>query len=408
MSEAQDETSSWVAGTIKRALEAGMVEHACEVYEESGAQHADDVLAALRGVPALRDPGAKMFLLARDFGRAARLYEAANLWARAATQYEEAGELGEAARCWHKGGDVARAAPLYDAAGLHQAAVPLYQKLGDHAAAARCLLQSGRPLDAAKLYQKLGNVRGEVDALKAVDNQDLEHPAAVQRLADVLTSRGRPAEATSTIEAALRDGPHARKDAGLHETLALLYEKQGLADHARRVRARLAGAGQRAPLPTPMAVAKVAPRTEGGGAKDGYGFLKAIPLFSRLSMDDMKDLYRLTSEVVFTAGDIVLDTGAEGQGLFVVIEGHVDIVAVLPQGLKKLNTLSAGAYFGEVSLLGKSKTSARVEAVSPVQALHIPVTQFEHFLASKPAAALRVYRLFAENLAERVRALSQR
>ena len=121
----------------------------------------------------------------------------------------------------------------------------------------------------------------------------------------------------------------------------------------------------------------------------------------------MKDLYRLTTEVSFGPGEVMIEQGSDGRGLFVVVEGKLDILLVQPVA-KKLNTLGPGAYVGEVSLLGRSKTSAQVAAVGDVRALHIPPEQFEHFLAAKPAAALRVYRLFAENLAERVRALSSR
>ena len=123
----------------------------------------------------------------------------------------------------------------------------------------------------------------------------------------------------------------------------------------------------------------------------------------------MKDLYRLTTEVSFAAGDTILESGEDGRGLYVVLRGKLDILAVGPTGAtKKLNTLGPGAYVGEVSLLGKSKVSARVSALERVEALHIPPDQFEHFLAARPGAALRVYRLFAENLADRVRALSNR
>ncbi len=409
--QAADEEGSWVVGTIKRALEAEMIEHAAQVYEESGVPAADEVLAALKAVPALREPGAKMFLHARDFGRAARLYEALNLWAKAAAQYEEASEPGEAGRCWHKGGDLAKAAADYDAAGLYQAAVPLYQKLGDHAAAARGLLKVGRAVDAARLYQKLNNVRGEVDALRAVKPSEPEYCDSVKRLVEVLATRGRPIEATQVASDAMRDNAAARADSALNKMLMDLYLKQGKKDLAERVRARFAGE-QESPEPaepeTPGEVDAAATTQITSSAHAGYAFLKAIPLFSKLSLDDMKDLHRLMSEEKFDIGEVIIENAVDGRGLFVVVEGKVDIYAISPTGPKRVNTLGAGAFFGEISLLGKSKTSARVAAIQPVEALHIAPAEFEKFLSARPNAALRVYRLFAENLAERVRALSTR
>jgi tetratricopeptide (TPR) repeat protein len=407
MIDTSSEEGSWVVGTIKRALEADMIDHAAQVYEESGVAEGDGVLEALKAAAPLRDPGARMFLQARDFARAARLYESLNLWQKAAAQYEEATELGEAARCWQKGGDLARAATDYDAAGMHQQAVPLFQKLGDHAQAARALLKTGRAADAARLYQKLGNVRGEVDALRAVKPNEPEHLESVKRLVSVLASRGRPAEATQVASDAIRDSAAARGDSDLNQALMELHLKQGQHEQAEKVRARFAGTQQRA---TPPRAAPPPPdaTTQISTAPGGYSFLKAIPLFAKLSIDDMKDLYRLMDEEKFDIGDIIIESGIDGRGLFVVVEGKVDIYAVTPTGTKRLNTLGAGAYFGEVSLLGKAKTSARVSAVQPVQALHIAPDQFERFLNTRPNAALRVYRLFAEGLAERVRALSTR
>jgi len=405
---------NWVVGTIQRALEGGQLEYACEVYEESGGPQGDEVLAGLKRVEGreVREAGAKMFLLARDFGRAARLYEHFNHWTRAAQQYEEAGEMASAGRCWQKGGELERAAHAFEAAGKDAEAIPLFNKLGDRGAAARCLLRSGKALEAAKLYRAAGNARGENDALRAVRGDDPARPAAVKRLVEVLAGRNRLADAAQLAAEALRENKAAAEDRELHDLLADLYDRLGQPGAATRVRGRLGGlVTEMAKAPGPPPARQPLPResvTVPGAPQEGYGFLKAIPLFSKLSIDDMKDLYRMTSEVAFSPGQIVIEAGSDGRGLFVVIQGKLDILAVQPSGTKRLNTLGPGAYVGEVSLLGKAKTSARVAALDAVQALHIEPTQFEHYLQSRPSAALRIYRLFAENLAERVRALSAR
>ncbi len=41
-----------------------------------------------------------------------------------------------------------------------------------------------------------------------------------------------------------------------------------------------------------------------------------------------------------------------------------------------------------------------------VRGLHLSRDCFDHFVSTHPTAALRIYRLFSESLAERVRALS--
>jgi len=439
MSETQavGDEGSWVVGSILRALEMGLADHACEVYEESGAEAANEILGAIKAAGAeVCACGALMFSQARDFSRSARLHDFLRDYASAATQYEAAGEMEYAGKCYERLGDSRRAAASYDAAGSLDKASALYSKLGDKQDVARVLMRANRGLDAAKIYRELGNARGELDALRAVRGDSPERAGATRRLMELLVAKSRAPEATQIAADAIRESAACRRDAGILESLAELYEQQGQHEQASRVRVRLSELGttpEGASAPartaasvqpsvarpaTPAASAsKPAPRppsasaaitTEVAPRDGGYSFLKAIPLFAKLTLDDMKDLYRLTTEVSFTAGEVMIEQGTDGRGLFVVVEGHLEIVLVQPTGTKKLNTLGPGAYVGEVSLLGRSRTSARVAAVGRVQALHIPPEQFEHFLNGKPAAALRVYRLFAENLAERVRALSSR
>ena len=439
MSETQAvDEGSWVVGSILRALELGLTDHACEVYEESGAEAANEILAAIKSAGGeVCTCGALMFSQARDFSRSARVHDFLRDYASAAAQYEAAGEMEYAAKCHERLGDLRRAAACFDAAGSLEKASALYSRLGDKQDVARVLLRSNKGVEAAKVYWELGNARGELDALRAVRGDSPERAGATRRLMELLVAKARPQEATQVGADAIRESSACRRDPSILEALAELYEQQGQAEQAGRIRVRLSELGTipegivapkpaaalaakpaaAVARPAAAAASKVAPRaptsataitTEVAPRDGGYSFLKAIPLFAKLTLDDMKDLYRLTTEVSFAPGEVMIEQGTDGRGLFVVVEGHLDIVLVQPAGVKKLNTLGPGAYVGEVSLLGKSRTSARVAATDQVQALHIPPEQFEHFLNAKPAAALRVYRLFAENLAERVRALSSR
>ena len=65
-----------------------------------------------------------------------------------------------------------------------------------------------------------------------------------------------------------------------------------------------------------------------------------------------------------------------------------------------------GAHLGEISLLSNSLTSARVTASTLVRGLRISREDFERYLETHQQAALRIYRLFSESLAQRVRELS--
>src|SRR5713101_5307908 len=212
-------------------------------------------------------------------------------------------------------GDLSRAARNFDAAGDGDQALALYEQIGDQESRADCLLRSGRAFEAADLYVELGNVRGEVDALRKVPETDPLRVDAVKRLAAILARRNRLAEATQLAADALRENDAAKKDLGLHELLVDLLVRQGLHDQAERVRTRMQRIAARervgaAVAPPPSASSGPAP-----AAPEDYGFLKAIPLFGKLPLQDMKDLYRLSAEVTYKPGAIVVEEGVDAPGL---------------------------------------------------------------------------------------------
>ena len=150
-------------------------------------------------------------------------------------------------------------------------------------------------------------------------------------------------------------------------------------------------------------------RTPAAGAKppvDGYGFLKALPMFAELSLPDMKALYRACSEMQFAAGQHLIEIGQPGKGLFVIVDGMVEVYGGPDVGSRLLNTMGPGSHVGEISLVRDSPTSARVTARTAVRTLFVSRDAFADYLYGNPAAALCIYRLFTQNLADRVRALS--
>ena len=134
--------------------------------------------------------------------------------------------------------------------------------------------------------------------------------------------------------------------------------------------------------------------------------MKRIPIFARLSLEDMRDLYRLMTEESWNPGQQIIEVGHDPPGLFVLLEGDGEVYALRGDGLRHLNSVGPGEHLGEISLLTNSITSARVTAVTLVRGLHLSRDRFDHFVSTHPTAALRIYRLFSEGLAERVRALS--
>ncbi|MFP2897145.1 cyclic nucleotide-binding domain-containing protein, partial [Corallococcus sp. 4LFB] len=271
--------------------------------------------------------------------------------------------------------------------GALERALEVYRGLGARESMAHCLVRLGRPFEAADLYQELGQAHAEAEALGGVLAEDPRYVEAVLRTCKVLDAGGFTHRALAVLADALSSSELLRADPVLVTEKARLLRRMGLDVEAEALLARLA-AGATVP------------------EASGYRFLKAIPIFGELTLEDMKDLYRLARPVAVTPGSVLLEKGSPGTGLLVLLEGTVDVFSGNEPNARHLNTLGPGSFLGEISLVQDGPVSANVRAKTAVRALRITRESFQHFLTTHDAASLHIYRLFTQNLAARVRALS--
>jgi len=156
------------------------------------------------------------------------------------------------------------------------------------------------------------------------------------------------------------------------------------------------------------ASSKAAPAAAPVPANDGYGQLKAIPIFGELALPDMKDLHRISEATIYAPGFTIIEQGVKGVGLVVILQGSVQVLRVDGGKTTPLATLSPGSYVGELSLVDDAPTSARVVAQEPVRALVISRERFSQYLYTHEAAATRIFMLFTRTLAERLRQANKR
>ncbi|NMO16869.1 cyclic nucleotide-binding domain-containing protein [Pyxidicoccus fallax] len=373
---------------VRSLVESQQTEQATQLYEDLGDAQRERLRREAAQRPVRERRGlVEVLRRARDFLGAAKLMEGDGEDATVADLYVQSGQYLEAAEAYLRAGEAERAAAAFERAGALERALEVYRRLGARESIAQCLVRLGRPFEAASLYRDLGQAHAEVEALGGVKPEDPRFVEAVLRMCTLLDVEGFTHRALAVLADAVSSSEEARADATLVKEKARLLRRMGMEAEAEAVLLRRAAATS-----TPVA--------------SGYRFLKAIPIFSELSLEDMKDLYRLARQVVVEPGDVLLEKGAPGTGLFVLMEGTVDVFSGPEQDARHLNTLGPGQYLGEISLVQDAPVSAHVRARTPVRALRIRRADFEHFLDTHEAAALRIYRLFTQNLAARVRALS--
>ena len=121
-------------------------------------------------------------------------------------------------------------------------------------------------------------------------------------------------------------------------------------------------------------------------------------VFQRLSPSDL-DVVAAAAEVVEAKpGQVVLAEGAPGPGLYVVLEGEVEIFlpersdgGVFRPSRVRLNRLGPGRCFGEYGALDDQPSSASAAAVAATRLAFLPKAQFRALLEDNDAIGRVVY-----------------
>ena len=105
-----------------------------------------------------------------------------------------------------------------------------------------------------------------------------------------------------------------------------------------------------------------------------------------MESEDLRRLHEAGTEERFASGQMLIERGQYGAGLFVILEGTVVVDA--PEGTRELG---AGAVVGERALLSAAGIrTARVRATSAVRLLVVDRTRFERLCAEDPSFGERV------------------
>jgi len=136
---------------------------------------------------------------------------------------------------------------------------------------------------------------------------------------------------------------------------------------------------------------------------DRIELLQRIPLFESLEKGDLEALGLKLREVSVEAGVNVFVQGDEGDAMYVIQDGAVDIVAGTGKQKVTVSSLFKQQYFGELSLLDGAPRSATATASRPTQLLALDRDDFVDFIKRRPEAALSVM----HEVGERIRATNE-
>ena len=131
------------------------------------------------------------------------------------------------------------------------------------------------------------------------------------------------------------------------------------------------------------------------GHNQKIDLIRKVPLFSRLSKPELRDLAMLADEIDLRDGKEMTRQGAAGREFFVLLEGTADV----RKNGRKINTLGPGDFFGEIALVSREPRTATVTATSPVRTLVITDRSFRRLLDESPQVKTKVMEAMATRLA---------
>jgi CRP/FNR family transcriptional regulator, cyclic AMP receptor protein len=124
--------------------------------------------------------------------------------------------------------------------------------------------------------------------------------------------------------------------------------------------------------------------------------LKKVPLFGGLSKRGLAEIAKIADEIDLPAGKELIREGDPGRQFFILLEGEAE---VRKKG-RRVNTMGAGDFFGEISLVTERPTTAAVTLTEPTSALVISRPAFRRLLLAEPGVQLQVLEALADRVLE--------
>ena len=123
--------------------------------------------------------------------------------------------------------------------------------------------------------------------------------------------------------------------------------------------------------------------------------IRPVPLFSRLSKQALGQVAGIADEIDLPKYTELMREGERGREFLVLLDGSAE---VRKRG-RKINTLGAGDFVGEIALVTRSPRTATVTTTSPIRALVISDRDFATLLRNSPQVSRGILDALGERLA---------
>ena len=138
-------------------------------------------------------------------------------------------------------------------------------------------------------------------------------------------------------------------------------------------------------------------------------FLQDQPLFGGVDDQAMQKIMPLMRERDFAAGEVIVQEGEDGDSLFVICSGSVEVLKASPEAAgvfgKRIAVLTVGDVFGEMELIDMQRRSATVRALESVSTLALSNGDLLHIYEFDPPTFTLIVMNLARELSRRLRSI---
>jgi small-conductance mechanosensitive channel/CRP-like cAMP-binding protein len=124
--------------------------------------------------------------------------------------------------------------------------------------------------------------------------------------------------------------------------------------------------------------------------------LSEIPIFAPLSEEELEKLAAASKVRIYAPGEAIVRRGQEGNSMFVITHGAVEVQILIAGEAKTINTLRNSDYFGEMSLLTGEPRTATVVAVEETEVIQINKSALKPIFEANPELVKSVCDLIEE------------
>ncbi len=135
--------------------------------------------------------------------------------------------------------------------------------------------------------------------------------------------------------------------------------------------------------------------------------LKQIPICADLYQKEFLEIEKIIKQKTFKANKLIFDESEMNLGLYIILNGNIEIYSHSKEKDKLLACLKDGDFFGELTMITEKPSSAAAIAKTDSNVLAFYRSDLLDLLKRKPSTGIKILLNLATMMGERLRVINE-